>query len=182
MAVIHLFALSLPFIKLYLTQTLLLLVHERVLVMVRNANPENGVINSLMRFLDNMIPHVFILLNRKSSNVSFPSTKICMSRLSLIPLSSVGACLRRWLVPSIGASNTEPVREVISDGYNGVLVDFFSHEDLSNAVIDLLSKPELSQTLGLAARQTDVDRYSLEKCLPSQLKLIDLVSSRSLPF
>ena len=28
---------------------------------------------------------------------------------------------------------------MISDGYNGVLVDFFSHEDLSNAVIDLLS-------------------------------------------
>ena len=81
--------------------------------------------------------------------------------------------------PIVG-SRTAPVEEVVEDGCNGLLIDFFSHNDLANAVVDLLSSADIAASLGSTARQTVIERYSLEKCLPGQLKLIDLVSSRAL--
>lgn len=81
---------------------------------------------------------------------------------------------------SVVASSTEPLKEVIKDGQNGLLVDFFSPTDLAAAVVDLLQNRKLALSLGLSARETVLKRYSLDICLPQQLHLLDLVASGAL--
>ncbi len=78
------------------------------------------------------------------------------------------------------ASSTQPVQEVITDGYNGLLVDFFSPAQLSQAVTTILKNRELAHLLGRNSRDFILQNYSLDKCIPRQLQLIDLVASRIL--
>ncbi len=81
--------------------------------------------------------------------------------------------------PIVGSA-TAPVMEVIQDGHNGLLVDFFSPREIAEAVDQLLSDRKLAKTLGEQARKDALARYSLERCLPRQLELIDLVASGAL--
>ena len=81
--------------------------------------------------------------------------------------------------PVVGSA-TAPVEEVIRDGYNGLLVDFFSPSALAEAMADLLRSPERAAALGRAARETVLRDYSLDACLPRQLQLINLVASRAI--
>lgn len=68
------------------------------------------------------------------------------------------------------ASDVDPVREVVIDGENGLLVDFFDHNSLHAAITDLLSDPGKRQRLGSNARNAIVQKYDLQKqCLPQQL-------------
>ena len=71
---------------------------------------------------------------------------------------------------------TAPVREVITDGDNGLLVDFFDVEGLAARTIDALARPEAYTEIRRRARITAVERYDLETvCLPAHLKLVDQV-------
>jgi glycosyltransferase involved in cell wall biosynthesis len=64
-------------------------------------------------------------------------------------------------------SRTPPVEEVIRDGENGRLVDFFDVAAWSEAIIDALANPERYRPLREAARQTVLQRYDLRRvCLP----------------
>ena len=81
--------------------------------------------------------------------------------------------------PVVGSA-TAPVMEVIRDGHNGLLVDFFSGSQLVDAIARVLSQPEFAASLGAAARRTVEQTYSLEACVPRQLALMQLVASRSL--
>ena len=75
---------------------------------------------------------------------------------------------------AVVASDTPPVREVISAGKQGLLVDFFDTEGLAARVDELLTDPNRRQSLGKKARQTILERgYDLESCLKQQLKLVD---------
>lgn len=75
---------------------------------------------------------------------------------------------------AIVASNTAPVREFIEHNNNGLLVDFFSTEQLVNAVSELLNNEMLSTRLGANARKTIVQGYDLHsKCLPEQLAWVE---------
>ena len=81
--------------------------------------------------------------------------------------------------PVIGSA-TAPVQEVIRDGHNGVLVDFFSPNDLAEAMVEILAKPHLAAALGEAARTTILDHFGIANCVPRQLSMMQLVASRSL--
>lgn len=81
---------------------------------------------------------------------------------------------------AIVGSATAPVMEVIRDGHNGLLVDFFQPKAIAESVDQLLRDRALAQALGTQARKDALARYSLERCLPRQLELIDLVASGAL--
>lgn len=70
------------------------------------------------------------------------------------------------------ASDTTPVREVVQDGVNGRLVDFFSPRALADALHATLDAKDGNAGLRAAARQTVLDRYDLNKLLPLQMQLV----------
>lgn len=80
---------------------------------------------------------------------------------------------------AVVGSATAPVQEVIRDGQNGLLVDFFNPAELAAAVAELLAHPERRQALGAAAAAS-ARPYGLAQCLPRQLALMEMVASRSL--
>ena len=73
------------------------------------------------------------------------------------------------------ASDTAPVREVITDGANGYLVDFFSPQALAERLDDVLSRPPELAAVRERARRDVVERYDLKRvCLPRQLEMLGL--------
>ncbi len=75
-------------------------------------------------------------------------------------------------------SNTPPVAEVIADGVNGLLADFFSVEEIVERIIEALGDTERMSEIRRAARQTVIERYALEPCLNAQLAFIEEMLSR----
>lgn len=68
------------------------------------------------------------------------------------------------------ASDTAPVKEVIGDGKNGLLVDFFDHDQLANKIAGVLANPETYGPLRDNARKTIIAQYDLKTiCLPKML-------------
>ena len=74
-------------------------------------------------------------------------------------------------------SDTQPVREVIQDGENGLITDFFDSEALATVVTDTLADPDAHAPLRAAARETILERYALDRCLPKQIDLIDRMTN-----
>jgi glycosyltransferase involved in cell wall biosynthesis len=71
------------------------------------------------------------------------------------------------------ASRTAPVTEVLVDGENGRLVDFFDRDALVAAIVSALRDPKRGRAMREAARATAVQRFDLRtRCLPAALKLI----------
>lgn len=70
------------------------------------------------------------------------------------------------------ASNTQPVHEVVEDGKNGLLVDFFSPEQLAKRVDEALDNREKMQPIRAEARRMVEERYALKKLLPLHMELI----------
>jgi glycosyltransferase involved in cell wall biosynthesis len=68
------------------------------------------------------------------------------------------------------ASKTPPVLEVIHDGVNGLLVDFFSPQDIANRVEEALNHPQEMKKIRANARETILKRYDLAKLLPQHLQ------------
>lgn len=78
------------------------------------------------------------------------------------------------------ASATPPVQEVIRDGVNGRLIDFFDKNALVEALVDRLSSINSMCRLALAARETIVRGYDLHSlCLPRQLAMLSEVARNS---
>lgn len=79
-------------------------------------------------------------------------------------------------------SATAPVEEVIADGDNGLLVDFFSTTQIADAVDRVLDHPDRMAAMRARARQTIVERYDLTRvCLPRQMALVDALASGRRP-
>jgi glycosyltransferase involved in cell wall biosynthesis len=78
-------------------------------------------------------------------------------------------------------SATAPVLEVLEEGVNGLCVDFFSPDALSECLDKALTDREGAARLRAAARQTVVERYDLTtRQLPRWMSLFeDLVAGRT---
>ena len=70
-------------------------------------------------------------------------------------------------------SATSPVKEMIRDGENGLLADFFSPEEIASKAVKVLQNPGEYRPLGRAAEQMITERYSLEAVLPAMLQMYD---------
>jgi glycosyltransferase involved in cell wall biosynthesis len=74
-------------------------------------------------------------------------------------------------------SQTPPVEEVIRDGENGLLTDFFSPDAIAERVDTALAMDQ--RPLRAAARETVVQRYDLKRvCLPAQLRLVEALKGQ----
>ena len=79
-------------------------------------------------------------------------------------------------------SKTAPVEEVIRDGENGLLVEFFALEKIAERVIDVLANRTTYDAVRRNARRTILERYDLQTiCLPAQLKLLESVYNHRAP-
>ena len=78
---------------------------------------------------------------------------------------------------TVVGSSTAPVQEVIHHNKNGLLTDFFDPKALAQTVCGLLEDRSLSKRLSKMARATIEQKYSLKKCLPRQLALMELVAN-----
>ncbi|MGK7945855.1 MAG: glycosyltransferase family 4 protein [Microcystaceae cyanobacterium] len=83
---------------------------------------------------------------------------------SMLEAMSVG-CL-------IVASNTPPVKEIIEDGVNGLLVDFFAPEKIADRVEEVLENPEEMDKIRQQARITIQEKYDLANLLPQHIDWI----------
>lgn len=78
-------------------------------------------------------------------------------------------------------SDTTPVTEVVTDGENGLLVDFFSPKDIADRVDRVFAHPDRLRQLRDAARKTVEDRYALSKLLPLHIGLVKDLADKKLP-
>lgn len=72
----------------------------------------------------------------------------------------------------IVASNTPPLREVMQDGKNGLLVDFFDTEAIANRIEEALNHPDRFQEMRTQARATILEHYAQSKLLPKHVQLL----------
>ena len=89
---------------------------------------------------------------------------------SLLEAMAAGCC--------IVASDTSPVREVLSDGETAVLVDFFSPEDQADSIEALLLSRDRRLTIANAARQA-CRAYDCEKGLEAWMTLMSVNSDQT---
>ncbi|HEY7117885.1 MAG TPA: glycosyltransferase [Tepidisphaeraceae bacterium] len=78
------------------------------------------------------------------------------------------------------ASATAPVKEMIQDGQNGLLADFFDTDEMADKAVKVLQDPAAYRPLGRAAEEIITRQYSLDAVLSPMLKLYeDAVNRRA---
>ena len=70
------------------------------------------------------------------------------------------------------ASKTPPVTEVIQDGVNGLLADFFSPQEICSRIEEALNHPDKMVSIRKKARETVEKYYNLSVLLPKHLEWI----------
>lgn len=79
----------------------------------------------------------------------------------------------------IVGSDTEPVRELITDGENGVLVPFFDVDAQVETLCHILDNKADYKPLRDKARETILETYSVNDLLPKYWQLIETVANGS---
>jgi glycosyltransferase involved in cell wall biosynthesis len=75
-------------------------------------------------------------------------------------------------------SRTPPVEEVIQHGGNGLLVDFFSPDEVAGRVIEALEDRRAHDSIRQNARETIIEQFDLRTvCLPAHLRLMSTVAN-----
>ncbi|AFZ29520.1 glycosyl transferase group 1 [Gloeocapsa sp. PCC 7428] len=122
------------------------------------------------------------------SRVHFTGSLPYNQYLQVIQASSVHVYLTRPFVLSwsmieamstgclVLGSNTAPVAEVIQDGENGLLVDFFAPQQIADRVDEVLDHPTRMAELRVKARETVLERYALADLLSKHLEMIKSVA------
>ncbi|HEX6735064.1 MAG TPA: glycosyltransferase [Azonexus sp.] len=111
------------------------------------------------------VPHEALTRLMQVSAVHVYLTYPFVLSWSLLEAMSIG-CL-------VVASDTAPVKEVITHGDNGLLVDFFDPPALARRVAECLENPQAFRPLRERARASVVARYDLHTiCLPRQIDFV----------
>ncbi|MFB2981558.1 glycosyltransferase family 4 protein [Microseira sp. BLCC-F43] len=119
------------------------------------------------------LPYGLYLKVIQASSVHVYLTRPFVLSWSMIESMSTG-CL-------VVGSDTPPVREVIQDGENGLLVDFFSPKQIADRICEVLDHPTRMAEIRAKARQTVVEKYAHQQLLPRHIQLIKDVANRSFP-
>jgi len=118
---------------------------------------------SRVQFLGKVPYHQYVALLHRSSVHVYLTYPFVLS-WSLLEAMAAG-CV-------VVGSRTPPVQEVIEDGRNGFLVDFFSTEAIAAKVDEALKNK--NQNIRAEARRTAVERFDLKRiCLPAQRRLVE---------
>ena len=112
-----------------------------------------------------LLPYAEYLQVLQSSSVHIYLTRPFVLSWSMLEALSAG-CL-------VVASRTAPVTEMIQDGVNGLLVDFFSPQEICDRVEEALTHPTAMASIRVKARETILEHYNLSELLPKHLQLID---------
>jgi glycosyltransferase involved in cell wall biosynthesis len=112
-----------------------------------------------------LLPYPEYLQVLQSSSVHIYLTRPFVLSWSMLEALSTG-CL-------VVASRTHPVTEVIEDGVNGLLVDFFSPQEIADRVEEALNSPTSMAPIRVKARETILERYNLAELLPKHLHWIN---------
>jgi len=127
------------------------------------------------------------------SRVHFVGTLPYQLYLQVLQASSVHVYLTRPFVLSwssieamstgciVVGSATSPVEEVIEDGVNGFLVDFFSPKQIADRVADVLENQADLVKIRENARQTVLENYSHKVLLPKHIQLLQNVANGIFP-
>jgi glycosyltransferase involved in cell wall biosynthesis len=76
-------------------------------------------------------------------------------------------------------SDTAPVREVITDGQNGLLCDFFDDAGFAERALEVLADPTgHRERLGAAAARTVEERYALDVTFPEMADFYEGMAAR----
>jgi len=70
-------------------------------------------------------------------------------------------------------SSTAPVKEMIRDGENGLLADFFNPEEFARKALQVLADPAEFRPLGKVAEEMIAARFSIEKVIPQMLSIYE---------
>lgn len=111
-----------------------------------------------------LLPYPEYLQVLQASSVHLYLTRPFVLSWSMLEALSTG-CL-------IVASNTAPVTEIIQDGVNGLLVDFFSPQEICDRIEEALDNPTPMAQIRAQARETILERYDLAQLLPQHLQWI----------
>jgi glycosyltransferase involved in cell wall biosynthesis len=110
------------------------------------------------------LPYNEYLQVLQASSVHVYLTRPFVLSWSMIESLSTG-CL-------VVGSKTDPVTEVIQDGMNGLLVDFFSPLEIVERIEEALNHPDRMGEIRQKARETVLEKYNLSKLLPLHLEWI----------
>lgn len=111
-----------------------------------------------------LLPYSEYLQVLQASSVHIYLTRPFVLSWSMLEALSAG-CL-------VVASRTAPVTEVIEDGVNGLLVDFFSPQEICDRVEEVLNHPTQMAEIRAKARETIQERYDMAQLLPQHLQWI----------
>ena len=81
----------------------------------------------------------------------------------------------------IVGSETAPVKEVIRDGENGLLVDFYDHLAIADRIDEVLDHEDRMADIRTRARRTIVRGYGLDKCLRDQIRMVESLAESRRP-
>lgn len=115
------------------------------------------------------LPYGLYLKVIQASDVHIYLTRPFVLSWSMIESLSTG-CL-------VLGSDTQPVREVITDGENGLLVDFFSPKQIADRVDEVFNHPTRMAEIRKKARETAIERYAMPMLLKRHIQLIEDVAN-----
>ena len=117
-----------------------------------------------------LLPYPEYLQVLQASSVHLYLTRPFVLSWSMLEALSTG-CL-------VVASHTAPVTEMIQDGVNGLLVDFFDTQAICDRIEYALDNPTQMISIRHQARETILERYDLAQLLPQHLQWIQEITEQ----